>query len=97
MESGLDVVEGPPMLLQHEAVYRDFINTLPCLALISELRAKDSVLNDIREILRCQALFWLLGIKLNGVAFTFYDEQIRAVRQQPKDARNGRPRYGAKL
>lgn len=58
--------EGPPMLLQHVALYRNVVNTLPCLMLISELRMRDSVLNDIREILRCQVLFWLLDMRLKG-------------------------------
>lgn len=36
---------GPPLLLQHVVLYRDFINTLPCLMLKNELRVRDSVLN----------------------------------------------------
>lgn len=35
----------PPLLLQHVACYRDFINTLARLMLINELSVKDSVLN----------------------------------------------------
>lgn len=73
---------GPPMLLQHVASYRNFVNTLPCLMLTNELRVMDSVLNDVREILSCQALFWLLDIKLKGVVLTFDEEQIREVSQQ---------------
>ena len=78
------------MFLQRVAMYRNFINTLPCLMLIHELRVRDSVLNDIREILRCQALFWLLGSKLKGQCLHFMKNKSENLGNKPEDARKGR-------
>lgn len=39
------------MLLQHVALYRNFINTLPCLVLINELRVRDSELRTSEKSL----------------------------------------------